>query len=36
MKSENGKYIDQGIIAALAVLLVGIGLGMALAQMFLK
>lgn len=34
--SENRKYINQAIIAALAVLLVGIGLGVALAEMFLK
>lgn len=35
MRTENRKYIDQAIIAALAVLLIGMGLGVALAQMFM-
>ena len=32
MRTENRKYIDQAIIAALAVLLVGIGLGVAIGS----
>lgn len=35
MRTENRKYINQAIIAALAVLLIGMGLGVALAQMFM-
>lgn len=35
MRTENRKYINQAIIAALAILLVGMGLGVALAQMFM-
>lgn len=33
MKTENRKYIDQLIIAALAILLVGMGLGVAIGSM---
>lgn len=36
MRTENRKYINQAIIAALAILLVGMGLGIAVSQMFLK
>lgn len=35
MKSENEKYFNQAIIAAIAILLIGMGLGVALAQMFM-
>lgn len=32
MRTENRKYIDQAIIAALAVLFVGIGIGVAIGM----
>lgn len=35
MRTENEKYINQAIIAALATLLVGMGLGVAVAKMFM-
>lgn len=35
MRTENRKYINQAIIAALAILLAGVGLGVAVAKMFM-